>query len=73
MYTFFVIPSETGADHSIIDDIQIENLLNEDIECVDSTYEQIEQILNEIKLQHLGDGSIFTGNFNTIFWFSDLS
>lgn len=72
MYTFFVIPSETGADHSIIDDIQIENLLNEDIECVDSTYEQTEQILNEIQLHNLGGGSIFTGNFITIFWFSDL-
>ncbi|KAF0750805.1 Uncharacterized protein FWK35_00024210 [Aphis craccivora] len=51
-----------GLNHpAIIYGIQIENLLNEDIEYVDSTYEQTEQILNEIQLQNLGDGSIFTG------------
>lgn len=66
MCTFFVIPSETGADCSILDDEQIENILNEDIECVDSTYEHTEQILNDIQLHNLGDGSIFTGNSNSI-------
>lgn len=70
--TVFVIPRETGVDYSILDDEQIENLLNEDVECVDSTYEQTENILNEIQLQNFGDGSIFTGNFNIICWFSDL-
>lgn len=72
MYTLFVIPSETGADSSILDNEQIENIFNEDIEFVYSTYEHTEQILNDIQLHNLGDDSFFTGNFNIIFLFSDL-
>ncbi|KAL4090653.1 hypothetical protein QTP88_025447 [Uroleucon formosanum] len=53
--------NETGADSSILDNEQIENIFNEDIEFVYSTYEHTEQILNDIQLHNLGDDSFFTG------------